>query len=260
MLFRRYRRKKIIKRDFSKEWMDIIERNVPLYHGLPHNLQQELLDHVKFFIYEKRFRGAKGLEVNDEMKVTIAANACILILNRKSNYFKKLSTVVVYPSSFYDNIDVQDSIGVVQQQKHHVLGQSYQLGLVRLAWDSSLSGGKNIYDGSNLIYHEFAHQLDTNDNVADGTPILASRDEYPQWVETMSKRYKELLAEVKQRKKTFLGSYAATNAAEFFAVATEKFFEKPERMHREQADLYKELQDFYKQDPIQYIERTRESK
>jgi len=253
MIIKKIKRNKIKKQLFSKEWCKIMERNVPLYNCLPGKLKAELQDHIKIFISEKNIEGCGGLTITEEIKVTIAAQACILILNRNQDYYRKLLSVLVYPTSFVVPERSRNEVGIVTEDESHLLGESWEKGVVIIAWDRTLEGGRKLHDGNNLIFHEFAHQLDTEDNAADGTPILENKARYLSWIKVMSKRYMELTRNTKRGKRTFLGGYAATDAAEFFAVVTERFFENPLEMGNQMPDLYEELRKYYKQDPITYV-------
>ena len=253
MFFNRLRRNKIKRQPFSREWLKIVEKNISLYNHLPNKLQHELQNHIKVFISEKNFEGCGGLKINDEIKVTIAAQACILLLNRKTNYYHKLISILVYPTTFVAPRESINNVGIVTEAKTALLGESWQTGVVVIAWDDVVKGGRCLNDGQNLIFHEFAHQLDAEDNVTDGTPILENRADYVPWVKVMSRNYKKLLRNIKLEKNTLLGRYASTNAAEFFAVTTEYFFEKPVQLQKQHPDLYSELKKFYKQDPITYF-------
>ena len=232
----------------------IIERNVSLYKHLPNNLQHELQDHIKVFISEKNFEGCGGLKINDEIKVTIAAQACVLLLNRRADYYPKLISILVYPTAFIAPRKSINNFGIVTECEEELLGESWRTGVVVIAWDNTLKGGKCLNDGHSLIFHEFAHQLDTEDNAADGIPILESIASYLPWVKVMGRNYEKLIRNTELGENTLLGEYASTNPAEFFAVATECFFGKPLQMLEQLPDLYAELKKFYKQDPITYFE------
>ncbi|MGC9367437.1 MAG: zinc-dependent peptidase [bacterium] len=252
MMFKKYRRKRILKKPFPDPWLDIIRKNVPLYQKLPEKLQQELLDDVKIFMAEKNFEGCGGLVLNDEIKVTIAAQACVLLLNRKTDLYSKLSTILVYPHGYIAPNQYSKNLGVITLGSQARLGESWIKGTVVLAWDHVLKGAKHLDDGSNLIFHEFAHQLDSEDNVADGTPVITDRKSYSAWVKVMSEDFNKLIHELEMHKHDILGDYAATNPAEFFAVATELFFEKPNQLSKIHPKMYEQLRNYYQQDPRKY--------
>ena len=251
----RMRLKKAISAPFPPEWVILLEENIQVYRKLPMPLRLQLRKLIKQFLHQKHFTGAGGLEITDEIRVTIAAQACLLLLHRKSSYYPSLKTILVYPSSYlaknpYDSKD-----------HSHRLGESWQYGPVVLAWDSSKRGGKNAFDGSNVVIHEFAHQLDQMDGVADGSPTLGKDEEiekrklkYRSWALVFTKEFESFQNKAAKGKKTVIDHYGATNPAEFFATATEAFFEKPKQLKKKRPELYKELRSYYKQDPATWSE------
>ena len=222
-----------------------IEANIPPYKHLPTELKQQLHGYIREFLYDKRFEGCGGQELSDEIRVTIAAQACLLLLNRQVRCYPRLMSVVVYPSAYF----APDEEG----GKEVRLGESWTHGTVVLAWDSVKRGALNFDDGQNLVIHEFAHQLDQEDGAGDGAPALASRSSYTVWARVLSDEYSRLRSRVEKGKKTVLDSYGATNPAEFFAVASETFFEKPEQMRKKHPELFDELKLFYNVDPSKWV-------
>lgn len=214
--------------------------------------QRELEGHVQVFLKEKNFEGCGGLIVTEEMKVCIAAQACVLLLHRDTDYYPGLRTILVYPSTFYVQLENSDD---------HVarLGECWKHGAVVLAWDSVQHGAADFRDGQNVVFHEFAHQLDFEDGQADGAPVLASGNifaerhtKYTIWARVLRAEYEQLKARTGTGQKTVMDEYGATDPAEFFAVATECFFEKPRQLRRRHPELYEELKGFYKQDPVEW--------
>jgi Mlc titration factor MtfA (ptsG expression regulator) len=238
------KRAKIFSLKTPDKWIAYIKSNVATYHFLPAALQQELLSHVNVFLAEKYFSGHAGLEVTDEMRVTIAAQACLLLLNRKTNYFPHLKSILIYPAGF-KNPNHDDKPG------HH-LGESWVRGPVVLSWSDSIHGGKNSNDGSNVVIHEFAHQLDQADGAGDGRP-WADSTHLKSWGKVMSKEFKSLIIKAKLRNRAFFNHYGATNPAEFFAVITEHFYEQPKTFKRKHPDLYQLLVSYYKLDPASWL-------
>jgi Mlc titration factor MtfA (ptsG expression regulator) len=139
------------------------------------------------------------------------------------------------------------------EPQHPILGQAFQQGPVIIIWDAALRGGRHPESGHNVIYHEFAHKLDMLDGAADGTPPLRDRAEYRDWVQTCSREYLRLKGDTEEGRTSFLDAYGATNEAEFFAVATEHFFERPRQMLADAPDLYRVLQEYYRQDPAKRV-------
>ncbi len=249
--FTERRRKKIREQDFPSAWSEILETNFPVYRRLSAEDQRELQGHILVFLNEKLFEGCGGLEITDEIRVTIAAQACIMLLHRESTYYPTLRTILVYPSSYLAAHPHDD------KKKEHRLGESWQFGPVVLAWDSSLRGGKNAYDGHNVVMHEFAHQLDQMDGAADGAPTLgrgeswsARKPMYRSWALVFSRDFECLQRKAANGRKTVIDEYGATNPAEFFATATEAFFEKPRQLKKKKPELYEQLRIYFKQNPV----------
>ena len=239
---------------FPDEWERILERNVSLYRYLPDALRKQLHNDIKIFTAEKRFEGLGGLAITDEIKVTIAAEASMLLLNRKNSDYPKLSSILVYPNAYVTNQSTAVGGGVYIEGQSVRLGESWQHGSVVLAWDNVRQGAVNSQDGHNVVLHEFAHQLDQEDGIADGAPILGKQSSYAIWARIMSREYEQLRSHAKHHKKSVMDKYGATNPAEFFAVATETFFEKPRQLKKKAPDLYEELKSFYNVDPIEWLQ------
>ncbi len=226
---RNAKRKALAARPFARQWQEILEKNVPLYKRLPDPLKEQLHGLIHIFLAEKSFEGCGGLELTDEIKVTIAAQASMLLLNRKTSYFRKLRTILVYPHTYVAKAVSSNGVVVVDGRSVR-LGESWQNGPVVLAWDSVIGGARTITDGKNVVLHEFSHQLDQEDGAADGAPILEHRSSYVTWARILGEEYEALRK--KRRGKAVMNRYGATNPAEFFAVATETFFEKPKQMKK----------------------------
>ena len=255
--FRKRRRAKLRRRPFPEAWLEIIRENVPVYGRMPEEAQDELLEHVQVFLHEKRFEGCGGLEITDEIRVTIAAQACVLLVHRKSRYFPKLRSILVYPQAYVTKATSWSEDGTLTEEASHRLGESWSTGSVVLSWNASKHGAASEHDGQNVVFHEFAHQLDQEDGSADGAPILGRgvalterRSMYVSWARIMQDEYDRLVDLVERGKKTFLDDYGATNPAEFFAVATETFFEQPRLLKKRHPELYGELKQYYCQDPV----------
>jgi Mlc titration factor MtfA (ptsG expression regulator) len=223
-------------------------RNVPLYAALPPASRKEVEGHVQVLLEEKHFEGAGGLELTDEVRVTIAAHAALLLLRSgpdEADYFPGLVTVLVYPGA-YRAPTAEHRDGIVSEGDEARLGESWHRGVVVLAWDAARAGARDARDGQNVILHEFAHQLDTADGAADGVPPLDGRSQYAAWARALAPEYARLRANPRS---SVLDGYGAESPAEFFAVATEAFFEKPRQTRARHPALYAELRDFYRLDP-----------
>lgn len=246
---RNIRRKRLLGMPLPEGWEEIIKENVKLYNHLPVGLKEQLHGLVNVFVAEKKFEGCGGLEITEQIKATIAAQACMLLLNRKAGYFDKLKNILVYPHTYVAK--KFSSGGAIEIEGRSVrLGESWQNGPIVLAWDSVLGGAVNIQDGKNVVLHEFSHQLDQADGVADGAPILESRSSYATWAKVLGAEYENLQKKAKRFRKSVIHRYGATNPPEFFAVATETFFEKPKQMKKKHPELYSTLSDYYKLDPV----------
>ncbi len=248
--FKRRRRKRLRSAPFPPGWLEIIERNVRLYRHLPDADRDELRGLVQIFLAEKHFEGCGGLELTDEIKVTIAASACLLLLHRDTDIYPRLITILVYPSAYVAR--TRNPIGVLALEGQAIkLGESWSSGVVILSWDDVLAGASDIRDGRNVVLHEFAHQLDREDGWVDGAPPLEQRSPYVTWARVLGAEYERLQRASRLGRSTVLNEYGAKNPAEFFAVATECFFEKPHVLRTRHPELYEELRSFYRQDPAQ---------
>jgi len=203
----KWQRDRLMAKQFPKSWLSIIESNLSIYKSLTSEQQKELLGYIQVFLKEKQFIGCLGLQITEEIKVTIAAIACLLLFGDRKTYFPNLRSVLVY-----------------------------------LNWK----------DGHIVILHEFAHQLDQEDGQAEGVPILPRVLDYEVWKQVMSAEYLQLCDRVENGQKTVLDNYGATSPAEFFAVATETFFEKPKQLNQKHEVLYELLQRYYRLDPRQW--------
>jgi len=247
---RKQKRRMLLSTPFPPAWDVILKKNLPPYGKLSPGLRQQLHEATRIFIAEKSFEGCGGLTLTDEIKVTIAAQACMLLLNREVKYYPKLYSVLVYPSTY-----VAGTRHTIRGQPNEAsvrLGESWHAGAVVLAWDSVKHGAANFNDGHNVTMHEFAHQLDQHYGAADGAPDLADRSAYSAWARIFSKEYELLRRKTAKGRKTVMDAYGATNPAEFFAVATETFFEKPVQLKRNHPELYEELFSFYRVNPIEW--------
>lgn len=236
---------------FPKEWENILHKNMATYAKLPEALQKELQWKTMVFIEEKDFEGCNGITITDEIKVTIAAQAVMLLLNKSIDIFPKLTTILVYPSTY---VASQAVLSEAQRTESDVpvAGQSYSDGVVILAWNHVIGGGRNDKDGHNVVFHEFAHQLDQADGYADGMPILEKREQYKPWIKIVGQEFQEFLDKISRGRKDVIDAYGATNPAEFFAVVTETFFEKPSQLQKKHPELYEEFRMYYKMNPLEW--------
>jgi MtfA peptidase len=236
------RRWRAARRPFPERWRDILARDVPFYARLSAADRERLEHKLKVFARTKHFAGAGGMEIDDRVKVVIAASAARLVLNLASEHYSRLKEIVVYPDAYQH----PDRDGVI-------LGEVNSFGTMVLSWQAVLDGLANTDDGKNTAFHEFAHALDLADGNFNGTPVLATRCAYAPWAQVMTRYYDKL--QEGRRKPRVLDEYGATNEAEFFAVATEAFFEKPRQLRSKKPELYELLADYYQTDPAAELER-----
>ena len=256
MMWKTLRRKNLRSAPFPPEWRRIIEAVCPFYKRLAGPDRLELEGHIQVFLAEKKFEGCGGLEMNDNIRLIIAAQACLLLLHRDTDYFPGLQTVLVYPSAYVVPTARHVASGVYEEGLQSRSGESWREGAVVLAWDAVLSGVHDPAAGLNVVLHEFAHQLDYEDGRADGAPLLGhgqplleQKRRYADWSRVMRSEFEQLRARIQRGQTSVLRDYGATNPAEFFAVATECFFTRPRDLRQIHPELYGQLKWYYRQDP-----------
>ncbi len=243
------RRARVRAQPFPAAWRAIMEQRVPYVRRLPAALRRQLEGHVQVFLAEKSFTGCAGQEISDEVRVTIAAQACLLVLNRESDHFPRLREVLVYPAAFVVERVRPEPSGVLSEQRHALSGESWTRGQVVLSWEDVLAGAADPADGRNVVIHEFAHQLDQAKGYANGAPWLGRRERLHRWSRVMLAEYAQLQRQAALGEPSLLNPYGTTNPAEFFAVVSEVFFEQPREMRAMHPALYEELATLYRIDP-----------
>ncbi len=254
-LLRNCRRRRLLAQPFPAPWSEILERNVRMYASLSAPEQAKTRDDLRIFIAERYWEGCNGLTMNEVVKVTIAAQASILALKLPNDrdWYRAVRTVLVYPESFLSPHKRTGPGGVVSEGFANS-GEAWHNGPVVLSWADVMWGGRNMMDGRNLVLHEFAHVLDMADGVTDGTPPLrGGPQQYARWHDVMTGEYQRLISDAEFGHATLLDVYGATNVAEFFAVATEAFFEKGAAMRAGHPNLYEVLREFYGHDPADWL-------
>jgi len=245
------RRTRLRRRPLPQGVEETLSRNVGLYSLLPDDLREQLHGHVNVFLDEKRFRGVGGQEITPEVAITIAGTACLLLLNREPSYFPGFSSILVYPHIY--EADQVDYDGVVETRKRsRRAGESWHRGPIVLSWSSVLQGAVNAGDGYNVVLHEFAHKLDEENSGTNGRPILHAAGHHKEWAAVLGREYQSFADRVSRRRNKVIDEYGLTSPAEFFAVATESFFEKAMAMQRRLPDLYEQLKKFYSVDPASW--------
>ena len=248
------RREALRAQPTSAEWRAIVDSNVPYAALLEADDRQDLEALMRIFLAEKRFEGCGGLAITDEMRVTIAAQACLLLLHRQTDMYPDLETILVYPHP-YRARDERRVGPVVVEGDGARLGESWTRGVVVLAWDHVNAATHPAAEGHNLVLHEFAHQLDAEDGAMDGAPPVGGRARYVQWARVLGAEYNDLSTRLRDGRASDVDPYGSTSPAEFFAVVTEMFFERPRQLRRSHPDLYAELSTFYRQGPAALLRR-----
>lgn len=229
---------------FTDEDREHLKKHVRALDGMPSDLRERLEKITLVLIAEKNFEACGGLkEVTREMKVVIMAQAAFLLLGRKHDFFPKLRSILVYPEAYRG----RDRDG--KEEEGGRLGESWDSGTVVLSWKSVQRGGENPEDGLNVVIHEFAHQLDQANQHADGLPELPQSQPVGRWATIFSKAYETFCDDVEDGRRTVMDPYGATNPAEFFAVASETFFEKPRQLRIDEPALFDQLAEYYGLDP-----------
>ena len=260
MWLRARRRRRILAQPFPDQWESVLSKSVSFWPQLTSGERQKLKDDVQVFVAEKRWESTGGLELTDKVKVTIAGAACVLLLGLDYDLYRNVKTILVYPSDYEATWEKPIHGDITPEDPEVRLGEAHYRGPVLLSWDSVRHGVRHPRDGHNLVYHEFAHKLDMSDGLIDGTPPLTGDKETVDWAEVMTSEYERLCDRVDRGRATLLDSYGATDSAEFFAVATEVFFEKPAQMRKVHPGLYEVLRGFYKQDPAGRLQTLRQEK
>ena len=269
------RRARVRRQPFPRAWREILRRRMPAFARLPADLQLQVKKHVQVLLAEKPFIGCAGLVVTDEMRVLIAAQAALLLLNRDADYFGNLRQVLVYPGAFIVERELANGSGLMHATRRALAGESWQQGQLLLSWDDVLAGAADPDDGHNVVIHEFAHQLDQERGRANGAPWLGRReaeppprrrgaapsrpgrgaghepgDPYPRWARVLGAEFEQLRQRLARGETGVIAAYAATDPAEFFAVVSEHFFEQPAALAAAHPALYAEFARLYRCDPL----------
>ena len=244
-----YRLRRALARPFPAEWDTVLKRNMSIYQGLAEAQRAELQQLIKHFLHQKKFIGAGGLAMTDEIRLTIAGQACLLLLNRPHSMYGRLRYIYVYPSAYLAPHREVDDGGVASDYAEGRSGESWSDGKIILSWDDVMHGARNFEDGRNVVLHEFAHQLDQESGSANGAPLLRTASCYRSWAAVLSREYQELQQDLARDYQGLLDHYGATDPAEFFAVATEAFYEQPQQMANLHPQLFEQLKKYYAADP-----------
>lgn len=248
------RRRQISAEPFPEQWDRWIRQGVAHDAWLDGPQRTRLRRLTRIFVAEKNWEGCRGLALTEEMQVIIAAQACLMVVGLpEDEHFDHVLSILVFPGSYLGKDAEPTRGGGVIEGLEARLGETIWRGPVVLSWPHAKAGGQLRFPGNNLVFHEFAHQLDMlNGRVADGTPVLTSRELVEQWPVVMEAELRRLQEDCRSHRPHLLDCYGATDRAEFFAVATEHFFERGDDMERRHPDLYALLKGYYQLDPARW--------
>ncbi|NNE87816.1 MAG: zinc-dependent peptidase [Silicimonas sp.] len=246
-LLNRQTRAQILSSNLSPAQRAIIAYQVPLLSNLPSDLHAKLEGKIKLFLKQVEFIGCDGLEVTEDMRLSIAAQACLLVVNIDA-WYVSLRTILIYPGAF-KSIDKSHDGYVVTEREVVRTGESWNRGPVILSWQHSAAGARNHTDGHNVVLHEFAHQIDDLSGHTDGVPVLAKGHSYADWERVFVEAYDTHLRNVERGRHTVIDAYGAEGYEEFFAVSVEVFFERPSALKREEPEVYAQLSELFRLDP-----------
>jgi MtfA peptidase len=225
----------------------IIAEQVPLARKLPPELRATFEGKINAFLNQIEFTGCNGLEVTEEMRLSIAAQACLLVVNTDT-WYDHLSTILIYPGAFKSRQTRHEGYVVTERETVRT-GESWSRGPVVLSWAHSQQGALNDHDGHNVVLHEFAHQIDDLSGHTDGVPNLAADQSFAKWRHSFVTAYEQHVQHVEAGRKTVFDPYGAEGQEEFFAVAVEAFFETPQEVKRLEPAVYAELALLFRLDP-----------
>ncbi len=246
------RRRRLIAGQPPPEWRATLQRHLPVFRRLPEDVRSSTLDAMKVFLAEKRFVGCNGLVVDDTMRLIIAAQACLLVARLGVHRYDSLRTILLYPHTFVAEHEHSDESGVHTIEAKELGGESWSEGKIVLSLEDVRDGLFAGEDAYNVVYHEFAHQLDQADGAADGAPLLSGVDDYGRWATVLQAAYEELVRDLEHGRETLIPPEGAENESEFFAVATEVFMDRAPAMRSRHPALYAELRSFYGLDPASW--------
>lgn len=251
--YRRWRRQRLLSKPIDPTWMAWIAQRCRPFAHLEPELQQRLVTRVRVFIAEHYWEGCNGLTVTDEMRVTIAAQACLMSLGFAKMRFEGLLSVLIYPDTYVGQVTRPQPWGGVRVSDEPRLGEALYRGPVVLSWKSVLEQSTGLEPARNVVIHEFAHLLDMENRSVDGIPDLDGTQS-PNWVPIFEEAFERLVRQARLGRVSVLDDYGTTSKVEFFAVASEAFFEQPRRLLSEFPSLYGILKEYYRQDPAQWAE------
>lgn len=243
------RRRRLLATEFPPAWNDLLPTHCRHFSKLTSAEQQRLRDDLRILIAEKHWEGCGGLAITDEMRVTISAHAALMGLGFPTSPFDRLQSILIYPDTFVGKRTTRMTDGGWLETNEPRLGEAWYQGPVILVWREIREQCIDAPDGRNVIIHEFAHLLDMADHDVNGVPAMENKQQYETWLDVTTSEYERLQRQTRLGRHTVIDSYGATDPAEFFAVASESFFEQPRRLKAEVPRLYDVLKSYYRQDP-----------
>lgn len=239
---------------FPDAWAELLDGRLVHWKLLDDDERALLEDLIRVFLVDKRWEAANGFELTEAHRVTISAMACLLVLGLDYDHFAKVNWIQVHPTTVVrQGVRGTGVQGVVSDSPYPILGEAAFDGPVVIAWDSALASARHPERGHNVVYHEFAHKLDMANGLVDGTPPIDDKAQVSRWIEVCAAEYEALRD---GRGGPLLDPYGGVNPGEFFAVATELFFDRPVEMQRHKRALYDVLAGFYRQDPAERERRS----
>jgi MtfA peptidase len=258
-LLARWRRARVRRQPFPPTWRAVLRERMPAFAELPADVQLRLKKHAQVLLAEVPFIGCGGLVVDDEVRALVAVQASLLLLGRGDGGFAGLSQVLVYPGTFVAQRTVAQADGTVRDERQALAGESWQQGQVVLSWQDVIDGAANPHDGRNVVIHEFAHRLDQIGGTANGAPAFPGRGRarwHREWAEVFAAEFRALQRRLAAGERGLIDAYGATDPAEFFAVTSELYFERPEALAGAHPALHAQLRRFYGVDPSDWRATT----
>ncbi|MDQ6967655.1 MAG: zinc-dependent peptidase [Mariprofundaceae bacterium] len=253
-LFPRHHALRILRRYpiTDESWFGVTRR-IDLVQALAPVERARLRELATLFLHAKSFTGVQGLTITDEIRISVAAQACLEILNMEADTFIGWVEIVIYPSAFRVAREIRDEGGIVHEEANALSGESWSRGPVILSWEDVRRDSFSPCPGRNVVIHEFAHKLDMLSGRANGMPPLHPDMPIMDWTTALSEAFEHLRCSVEHHYRPHINAYAATNPAEFFAVICEYFFTAPEILNMYCPEVYCQLKAYFRQDTLRYV-------
>jgi Mlc titration factor MtfA (ptsG expression regulator) len=250
-ILRERRRHRLRAQPLAPTWSTILDRYVPAARRMPQDVRGRWHAAIQQFLGEKRFIGCDGLAVTEEMRVAIAGQACLMVVSRPHRAFDDVRWILVYPSAFHVTRHEVDEAGVETVERALLSGESWDSGRVIISWDDVWRAAREGWDGESVVLHEFAHQLGDAES-EDGVPRSLAPGGDDAWAAVLGEEFESLQEKAARGDPSVLDHYGASDRGEFFAVATEAFFQSPGAMRAEHPELYAQLRGYYQVDPASW--------